>query len=122
VYWNSFCRFEGCSVFDIYPEDETHLTEIAYLDIDSINDLPGYLLPDKVIWFKCLKDRIVFRVWDYRLDHSLIFSVDVDVENLGFDLEVYFILSKALKLASNSFVGRWRRRIPLSSSYVERGY
>ena len=104
-----FSRYLNWSVHEIYPESETpHLTQIAHLDglvLDTPNDPPAYLLPVTVIWFDFRENSIVFIVWDYRLNHSTSFSVDVDVKKFEFDLEVYFI-SKALKLAFNSFVGR----------------
>ena len=104
-----FSRYLNWSVHEIYPESETpHLTQIAHLDglvLDTPNDPPAYLLPGTVIWFDFREDSIVFIVWDYRLNHSTSFYVDVDVKKFEFNLEVYFI-SKALKLAFNSFVGR----------------
>ena len=99
---NSFFFRQTCSVYEIYPQTETpRLTRIAYLDVHSPPEV--YLLPGTVIWRGPLMGRAVFWVWDYRLNHSISFSV---VEYFGFQSEVYFILSKALKLASNSFVGR----------------
>ena len=94
---------EYCSIYEIYPQSETpHLTQIAYLAVDNdlSGDSPAHLLPDTAIWRDLYKDRIVFRVWDYRQNHSKSFSVDVDVEKFEFNLEVYFFLSQALKLAS----------------------
>ena len=102
-----YCEFfsrTNCSVYEIYPQSETsHLTRIAHLDVDFILTENHYLVPDTVFWFLGLGDRIVFWVWDYRLNHSINFSVDVDFYR---EFEVYFILSKSLKLISNSFVGR----------------
>ena len=67
-----------------------------------------YLLPGKVIWYKIDDDktRIVFRIWNYELapNYSISFAVHLDPDN--FFLEVHFVFSKALKLASNLFVGR----------------
>ena len=107
MYWsilNWFLRYIGCSVYEIYPQNETpHLNQIAHLGFDPSKDPLAQLLPGTVIWSGLYEDRIVFRVWDYRLNHSISFSVDVDVEKFDFDVEVYFIFSKALKLASNSF-------------------
>ena len=104
---NSFFRYEDCSVCEIYPQSETpHLTQIAHLDFNPTKDPPAHLLPGTVLWYGFYGDRIVFRVWDYRLNHSVSFSADVDVDKFEYDLEVYFILSKILKLASNSFLGR----------------
>ena len=104
---NLFFRYEDCSVYEIYPQSETpHLTKIAHLDFDPAKDPPAHLLPGIVIWYGFYEDRIVFRVWDYRLNHSISFSVDIDVDKFERNLEVYFILSKALKLASNLLVGR----------------
>ena len=81
-----------------------HLTKIAHLDFTPTKDPPVLLLPETVIWFNDFyhDKRIVFKVWDYRLNHSISFSVDVD----GSKPEVDFILFKVLKLASNSSVGR----------------
>jgi hypothetical protein len=106
---NFFSRYglKYCSIYEIYPESETpHLTQIAHLDLHSSKNPPSFLLPRIVIWNNFYEDRIVFIIWDYRLNHSISFSVDVDVEKFEYDLRVYFILSKALKLVSNSFVGR----------------
>ena len=105
---NSFFRYKNCSVYEIYPQSETpHLTQIAHLDFDHFENPSFYLLPGTVIWYRFYADRIVFRVWDYRLNHSINFSVDVDVDKFERrNLEVYFILSKVLKLASNSLIHR----------------
>ena len=109
MYWsivNSFFfRFKNCIVYEIYPRSETpHLIQTARLDSHLCDNPPTYLLPGIVIWYRSYEDKVVFRVWDYRLNHSISFFVNVD--NFEHDVEVYFILSKALKLASNSFVGR----------------
>ena len=104
---NPFFRFEDCSVYEVYPQSETpHLTQIAHLDLDPSKGPRAHLLPSTVIWYGFYEDKIVFRVWDYRLNHSVSFSADVDVGNYDYDLEVHFILSKSLKLASNTFPGR----------------
>ena len=106
---NWFLRYEkrNCSVYEIYPQNEApHLTQIAHLDFDPSKKLSALLVPGTVIWNSLYDDKIVFRVWDYRLNHSISFSVDVDVDKFENALRVYFILSKALKLASNSFIGR----------------
>ena len=97
-----------CSVYEIYPQSEKpHLTQIARLDFDPpVHCRAAYLLPSTVIWRVFHLDRIIFRVWDYRLNHSICFSVDVNVEKFEYNLDVNFILSKVLKLASNSFSGR----------------
>jgi len=76
-----------------------HLTRIAHLGFNPYKKPPSHLLlPDTVVWYSCFKyGVIIFRVWDYRLNHSICFSVDASVdwyEKFG----VYFILSKALKL------------------------
>ena len=99
-----FFRYIECSVYEIYPQSESpHLTKIAHLDFNPTKDPPAHLLPGTVIWSGFYHDRIVFQVWDYRLNHSINFSVEVDVESRP---EVDFILFKVLKLASNSSVGR----------------
>ena len=106
---NSFFRYGDCSFYEIYPRSETpHLTEITHLEFDPAMVPRAFLLPGIVIWYSFYEDRIVFRVWDYRLNHSISFSVDIDVSK--FDrfskLKVYIILSNALKLASNLLAGR----------------
>jgi hypothetical protein len=96
---NSFFR-KKCSVYEIYPQSETpYLTQIARLDHGPSGNSPVHLLPGTVIWYKLCENRTIFRVWDYQLNHSISFSVDAGDK-------VYFVLSKALKSVSNSFVGR----------------
>jgi hypothetical protein len=92
---NSFFRYGDCSVYEIYPQSETpHLIQIAHFDFSPTDDPLVYLLPDRVVWYDSYINRIVFRVWDYRLNHSISFSVDVDANEFK-NLEVYyFILSK----------------------------
>ena len=103
---NLFLRYENCSVYEIYPQSETpHLTQIAHLDFVPVKDPLALLSPGTVIWDCFYEDRIVFIVWDYRLNHSISFSVYVDLEKFEFNIEVYLILSKALKSASKLF--RW---------------
>jgi hypothetical protein len=106
-YGGFFSRYFDCFVHEIYPDSETpHLTQVAHLDLYPSDEFRAHLLPGTVILYDIFEDRIVFIVWDYRLNHSISFSVDVDVKKFGFDLGVHFILSKSLKMASNSFVGR----------------
>ena len=103
------CFFRSnCSVYEIYPQSETpHITQIAHLDnLDPSVNPPIYLLPDMVIWCGLNRDRdqTVFRVWDYRLNHSISFAVDVFEKNETYYHSVGIILSKALKLFYNSFI------------------
>ena len=103
---NLFFRFgkNSWSVYEIYPQsDMPHLTQIAHLDFECIDNL--YLLPGKVIWYGISLKGIVFRVWDYRVNHSTSFSLDIPQ---GFDSrpEVHFTFPKALKLLlTHSLVG-----------------
>ena len=93
---------ETCSVYEIYPQNETpRLTQIAHLDF--VPHTKTFLLPGTVIWGDCSMERMIFRIWDYRLNHSISFVVEY-LE--GCVPEVYFILSKVPKIAPNSFVGR----------------
>ena len=76
------CFFRSsCSVYEIYPQSETpHIIQMAQLDnLDSSKSPPIKLLPGTVVWsgINRDKDRTVFRVWDYRLNHSISFAVDV---------------------------------------------
>ena len=102
--WLICCFRTNCSVYESYPQSETpHITQIAHLDdLDPSVDPPVYLLPDTVIWcgLNRDKDQTVFRVWDYRLNHSINFAVDVFRES-DLYLRVCFILSKTQKPASN---------------------
>jgi hypothetical protein len=92
---NLFFR-TNCSFYEIYPQSETpQITQIAHLDLDPSMDLPlaVHLLPDTLIWFGVNEEvneemnQIIFRVWDYRLNHSISFAVDV-VEVYDSDLVV----------------------------------
>ena len=101
--YGKFVFRETCSVYEIYPQNETpRLTQIAHLDFNPAATMT-FLSPGTVIWCDCFSDRMVFRVWDYRLNHSISFIV----EYLDYSVpDVYFILSKALKLAlTHSLVG-----------------
>ena len=101
--YDEFVSRENCSIYEIYPQSETpHLTRIAHL-VDFEPPIRAYLLLGTVIWRYSDTDKIVLKVWDYQLNHSITFAV---VNNFVYTPEVYFILSKGLKLASNSFVGR----------------
>ena len=101
------CKYEDTiSIFEIYPQSETPLlTQIAHVDWFTEED-PAHLLPDTLIFRVFHEDRIVFRVVDYRTKYSTRFSVDVSVKMIGFkpNVEVFFVLSKMLKLASNYWV------------------
>jgi hypothetical protein len=97
----SFFR-KNCSVYEIYPQTETpRLTLIARLDFGPDWHFPAHLLPGTVIWFGAYHfaaygDKTFFMVWDYRLNHSISFFVDVDILHFGFE-KVYFVLSKSLQ-------------------------
>ena len=111
------------SIFEIYPQSEIpQLTQIAHLDWFSEEEVPGHLLPDTLICHVFRKDRIVFRVVDYRTDYSTCFSMDVDVYGIGSNYEVFFVLSKTLNLDSNYLLGRRSRRRQLLSSSVMKEY
>ena len=56
------------------------LDHIAHLDWFPLNLCPSHLLPDTVIYHGLHQDRIVFRVVDYRTNHSTSFPVDVDAK------------------------------------------
>ena len=102
MYDESVLR-ETCSVYEIHPRSETpRLTRIAHL-VDFDPPIYVYLLLGTVIWRYSVMDRIVIKVWDYQLNHSVTFVI---VNNFGYQREVYFILSKGPRLASNSFFGR----------------
>ena len=97
------------SIFEIYPQSELPLlTQIAQQDWFPSEDL-AYLLPNAVICGAFYEDRIVFRVVDYRTNYTTSFSADVDIKRIGskYDFEVFFVLSKMLKLASNYLMSRY---------------
>jgi hypothetical protein len=48
--------------------------------------IPGAVL---VVWYSVYSDRMVFWVWDYRLNHSISFSVDVELKDSNIFPEVY---------------------------------
>ena len=102
MHWsilNPFLRYESCTLYEIYPQSETpHLTQIAHIDFDKEEDRPSTLffslLPGTMIWHNFYGDGIVFRIWDYRLNHSINFSVDIHVIALEHDIKVISFLSK----------------------------
>jgi hypothetical protein len=76
-----------------------HLSQIAHLDLNHDFKKDQHLLPGTVLWFICYENMIVFMVWDYRLNHSISFSVNVDnagLHKFECQLEVNFIMSKTL--------------------------
>jgi len=72
-----------CSVYEIYPQSDTpRLSRIAHLDFEP--PIMAYLLPGTLIWRYFVMDRIVLKVWAYRLNHSISFSV---VDNFAYKIE-----------------------------------
>ena len=68
-------RSRNDCIYEIYPQSETpQLTKIALIDNTHLDVVDGYLLPDKLIWFNLDTDKIIFRVWDYRLNASVSFT------------------------------------------------
>ena len=98
------------------------LTQIAHFD--WYHHKPAHLLPDTLICRVDYDDLIVFRVVDYRTNYSTCFSADVSAEIIDnkHDFEVFFALSKALKLASNYLLGRHSRQRQLLLSSVKKEY
>ena len=98
----SFSSDDRLAIFEIYPQSEIPLlTEIARVDLFS-EEQAIHLLPDTVICRRDVDDRIVFRVVNYRTNHSTCFSTDYDVNSSEIDsVKVFFVSSKRLKLASN---------------------
>ena len=111
------------SIFEIYPQSEIpQLTQIAHLGFSSEWEEIAHLLPDTLISRVDNDNRIVFRVVDYRTNYSTFFSADFDTSRITHTIEVYFILSKTLKLASNYLLGRHSRRRQLLCSFVLKKY
>jgi len=80
---------KSCSVYEIYPQSKTpHVTQIAHLDFNTSEVPLADLLPGVVIWYSFYRDRIVFRVWDYRLNHSISFSANVSTGKFGSSVKV----------------------------------
>jgi hypothetical protein len=55
----------------------------------QVGILPGTIT---AIWYIFFGDRIVFRVWDYRQNTSISFSVDLELNNMENYPEVYFLI------------------------------
>jgi hypothetical protein len=53
------------------------------------------VLPNKVVWCERHGDRIIFRVWDYQLNHSINFTADFEIEKLGYGIQVNLNLFKS---------------------------
>ena len=112
---HSFSFNDHLSIFEIYPQSEIPLlTQIAHVLFFSVLEYPAYLLPDILICMS-IRGRIAFRVVDHRKNYSTCFSPDLDFD-CPFD--VFFVLSKMSKLASNNLLGRQSRQRPLLSSSV----
>ena len=115
-----YFRVSRLSIFEIYPQSEIPLlTPIAHFDLLHPREIPAHLLPDTLICRIIHNDRIDFKVVDYRTNYSTRFSAEVNVYD---NVEVFFVLSKTLKLAPNHLLGRHSRRRQLSSSSVKKEY
>ena len=107
--YDEFVSRETCCVYEIYPQNETpRLTRIAHLVVfEPPQTICAYLLLGIVVWRYSVMDKIVLQVWDYQLNHSITFAIDNNFDyHWHWQHEVYFILSKGIKLVSNLFVGR----------------
>ncbi|KAF8805098.1 hypothetical protein BYT27DRAFT_7193348 [Phlegmacium glaucopus] len=84
------CRSEcNWSCYEIYPQSETpQLTQIAYLDFAQSRPRYRYIFSDNIIWYAVLPNEIIFRVWDYRLNASVSFTVEVDVAKVDYSMQV----------------------------------
>jgi hypothetical protein len=79
------------SVYEIYPQSETpQLTQVAHLNVCGPAISEPHLLPNKVVWHTYYQDRIVFTVWDYRLNHSTTFSADINPDDYYYSPQVHF--------------------------------
>ena len=84
-------------IFEIYPQREIPLlTQIAHPKWFPYKEHPVHLLPDTLISRVFHKDRIVFRVVDYRTNRSTCFSADVNVKTIDdkHDVEVYLFFPR----------------------------
>ena len=92
---------KNCYVYEIYPQSPIpQLTQIAHLDLNSARHPLVDLLPNRVVLYDHYKDRIIFRVWDYRLNHSTCFSADLADEEYDCKVQIIQIFSEHF-LASN---------------------
>lgn len=104
---NLFIRHKACTIYEFYPQGANcSLTEVARLTYDFSIGLRNRVLLNMttVVWYEFYRDRMDFWVWDYRLNHSIYFQVDVELSGYFDYPEVYFFIF-SLKLASN-FDGR----------------
>ena len=78
-------------VYEIYPQSETpQLTQVAHLNGPLPVFIETHLLPNKIVWYKGYGDRLVFMVWDYRLNHSTTFSADINPDDCHPCPQVHF--------------------------------
>ena len=129
--FNSFWLFtsyftsnsDHLTVFEMNPQSKIPLlTQIANINWFPFEEERPHLLPDTLIFRVFHVDRIVFRVVDYRTNHSTCFSSTCFSEvNVIHDVKVFFV-SKTLKLASSYSLGRLSRRRQLLSSFVNKEY
>jgi hypothetical protein len=66
---------DSANVYEIYPQSETpQFTQVGHLNGPvPLHSEPHFLPNNTVVWTW----RYRFWVWDYRLNHSTIFCVDV---------------------------------------------
>ena len=73
---NSFCSGGPCHVYEIHPRSETPQFTLIRATHPPFYKNGARLLPNKVVWYSIHRCRTVFVVWDYRLNHSISFSVN----------------------------------------------
>lgn len=81
------------TIYEIFPQTEAPLlSKIAHLDYDnSICLQAGVLLGEiTVVWYGYYPDGIHFMIWDYRLQHSIMFFAHVEYEDVDRLPEVRF--------------------------------
>ncbi|KAF8801201.1 hypothetical protein BYT27DRAFT_7245340 [Phlegmacium glaucopus] len=79
-----------CTFYEIYPQSEApQLTQIARLDFEQpYFGHHYYVSADKMIWYHFHRHEILFTVWDYRLNASVTFAAQVDVDKIENSVEV----------------------------------
>ena len=95
---NTFCSV-FCHVYEIYPQSKTPQLTLIQATRPPFAQRRAQLLPNRVVWHELHPDRIIVAVWDYRLNHSVRFSGDIEnlnhYEQVGSDLSnIFYLLTR----------------------------
>ena len=93
-------KSDTLSIFEVYPQSEIPLiTQIAHINWHYHRERVAFFLPDILVFRVSIKNRIDFRVVDYRTNCSTSFSAtffssELDGELESFNFKVFFFFQR----------------------------